>query len=52
MTAGGSRPIAMRPAVTQGLEARVEYWLPGYAVPLALAATALTAVAASASGTA
>lgn len=36
------------PAVTQGLEARVEYWLPGYAVPLALAATALTSVAASA----
>ncbi|PBA64589.1 ABC transporter permease [Mycobacterium avium] len=36
------------PAVTQGLEARVEYWLPGYAVPLALAATALTAVAAAA----
>ncbi|WP_062899285.1 FtsX-like permease family protein [Mycobacterium avium] len=35
-------------AVTQGLEARVEYWLPGYAVPLALAATALTAVAAAA----
>lgn len=36
------------PAVTQGLEARVEYWLPGYAIPLALAATALTSVAASA----
>ncbi len=36
------------PAVTQGLEARVEYWVPGYAVPLALAATALTSVAASA----
>ena len=33
------------PAVTQGLEARVEYWLPGYAIPLALAATALTSVA-------
>lgn len=43
--------IAIRrlpPAMTQGLEARVEYWLPGYAVPLALAATALTSVAASA----
>lgn len=36
------------PAVTQGLEARIEYWLPGYAVPLALAAAALTSVAASA----
>ena len=36
------------PAVTQGLEARVEYWLPGYAIPAALAATVLTAVAASA----
>jgi putative ABC transport system permease protein len=36
------------PAVTQGLEARVEYWLPGYAVPAALAATVLTSVAASA----
>ena len=27
------------PAITQGLEARVEYWLPGYAIPVALAAT-------------
>ncbi|OMC20117.1 FtsX-like permease family protein [Mycobacterium colombiense] len=36
------------PAVTQGLEARVQYWLPGYAIPLALAVTALTSVAASA----
>ncbi|WP_260745271.1 FtsX-like permease family protein [Mycobacterium sp. SMC-2] len=36
------------PAITQGLEARVEYWLPGYAIPLALAATAATSVAASA----
>jgi len=36
------------PAVTQGLEARVEYWLPGYAIPAALAATALTSVVASA----
>lgn len=35
-------------AVTQGLEARVEYWLPGYAIPLALAATVLTSVVASA----
>ncbi|MGV9802459.1 ABC transporter permease [Mycobacterium sp. NPDC003449] len=36
------------PTVTQGLEARVEYWLPGYAIPAAIAATALTSVAASA----
>jgi putative ABC transport system permease protein len=35
-------------AVTQGLEARVQYWLPGYAVPVALAATAITSVVASA----
>ncbi len=36
------------PAVTQGLEARVEYWLPGYAIPAALAVTVLTSVVASA----
>lgn len=36
------------PTVTQGLEARVEYWLPGYAIPAAVAATVLTSVAASA----
>jgi putative ABC transport system permease protein len=36
------------PAITQGLEARVEYWLPGYAMPVALAATVLTSAAASA----
>jgi putative ABC transport system permease protein len=36
------------PAITQGLEARVEYWLPGYAIPVALAATVVTAAAASA----
>jgi putative ABC transport system permease protein len=36
------------PAITQGLEARVEYWLPGYAIPAALTATVLTSVAASA----
>lgn len=36
------------PAITQGLEARVEYWLPSYAIPIALAATIATAVAASA----
>ncbi len=36
------------PAVTQGLEARVEYWLPGYAVPAALAATVIASVVASA----
>ena len=29
------------PAVTQGLEARVEYWLPTYAIPAAIAVTAL-----------
>jgi putative ABC transport system permease protein len=36
------------PAITQGLEARIEYWLPGYAIPAAVAATALTSVVASA----
>ena len=36
------------PAVTQGLEARVEYWLPGYAIPAALAATVLASMVASA----
>jgi putative ABC transport system permease protein len=36
------------PAVTQGLEARVEYWLPGYAIPVAVAATALTSMVAAA----
>jgi putative ABC transport system permease protein len=36
------------PAVTQGLEARVEYWLPGYAIPAALTATVLASVVASA----
>ncbi|MGV0744964.1 ABC transporter permease [Mycolicibacterium sp. XJ870] len=36
------------PAVTQGLEARVEYWLPGYAIPAALVATVITSVVASA----
>jgi putative ABC transport system permease protein len=36
------------PAITQGLEARIEYWLPGYAIPAAIAATALTSVVASA----
>ncbi len=35
-------------AMTQGLEARIEYWLPGYAIPAAVAATALTSVVASA----
>src|SRR5258705_536647 len=30
------------PAVTQGLEARVEYLLPGYAIPAALTATVMT----------
>ncbi|MUL85235.1 MULTISPECIES: FtsX-like permease family protein [unclassified Mycolicibacterium] len=36
------------PTVTQGLEARIEYWLPSYAIPVAVVATALTSVAASA----
>lgn len=36
------------PAVTQGLEARIEYGLPGYAIPVAVGATALTSVVASA----
>lgn len=36
------------PVITQGLEARIEYSLPGYAVPAALAATMLTSAAASA----
>ncbi|HET7665630.1 MAG TPA: FtsX-like permease family protein [Mycobacterium sp.] len=35
------------PAVTQGLEARVEYWLPDYAIPAALATTVFTSVVAS-----
>jgi putative ABC transport system permease protein len=36
------------PAVTQGLEARVEYGLPGYAIPGAVVLTALTGVVAAA----
>ncbi len=36
------------PALTQGLEARVEYWLPGYAIPAALTATVLASVVAAA----
>ena len=36
------------PAVTQGLEVRLEYSLPGFAVPAAIAATVLTSVAAAA----
>jgi putative ABC transport system permease protein len=36
------------PVLTQGLEARVEYWLPTYAIPAALATTVLTSVVASA----
>jgi len=35
-------------AMTQGLEARVEYGLPGYAIPTAVVVTALTSVVASA----
>lgn len=36
------------PAITQGLEARVEYWLPGYALPVAVAATVLSSMTAAA----
>jgi putative ABC transport system permease protein len=36
------------PALTQGLEARVEYGLPGYAIPATIAVTALTSAVASA----
>jgi putative ABC transport system permease protein len=36
------------PAITQGLEARIQYWLPGYAIPAAVASTVLAGVAASA----
>ena len=36
------------PAMTQGLEARIEYWLPSYAIPIALATTVVTSVLASA----
>jgi putative ABC transport system permease protein len=36
------------PTITQGLEARVEYWLPGYAIPASLTMTVLTSVVASA----
>lgn len=36
------------PAMTQGLEARIEYWLPSYAIPVAIVTTVLTSVVASA----
>ena len=36
------------PAVTQGLEVRLEYSLPGFAIPAAIVATVLTSVAAAA----
>ncbi|MCV7194971.1 ABC transporter permease [Mycobacterium angelicum] len=36
------------PAITQGLEARIEYGLPDYAIPVAVAVTAVTSVAAAA----
>ncbi|MGH3674333.1 MAG: FtsX-like permease family protein, partial [Mycobacterium sp.] len=36
------------PAIAQGLEARIEYWLPGYAIPAAIVATVLTSMAAAA----
>jgi putative ABC transport system permease protein len=45
---GGMAIRRLPPAITQGLEARIEYWLPGYAIPVALAATVLTSTAASA----
>ncbi|MDT5210385.1 MAG: putative transport system permease protein, partial [Mycobacterium sp.] len=35
------------PAMTQGLEARVDYWLPGYALPAAVVATVLASVVAA-----
>jgi putative ABC transport system permease protein len=43
--------IAIRrlpPVITQGLEARIEYWLPGYAIPAAVVTTALTSLVAAA----
>jgi putative ABC transport system permease protein len=45
---GDSAIGRLPPAVTQGLEARVEYWLPGYAIPVALVATVVAGVGASA----
>jgi putative ABC transport system permease protein len=36
------------PAITQGLEARIEYSLPDYAIPVAIAVTSVTSVVASA----
>jgi putative ABC transport system permease protein len=45
---GGMAIRRLPPVITQGLEARIEYWLPGYAIPVALAATVLTSAAASA----
>jgi len=39
------------PVITQGLEARVEYWLPGYAIPATLTATVLASVVAAAMAT-
>lgn len=45
---GHSAIDRLPPAVTQGLEARVEYWLPGYAIPIALIATVVAGVGASA----
>jgi putative ABC transport system permease protein len=45
----GRIAIGRLPAVlTQGLEARIEYCLPGYAIPAAIVTTALTSVVASA----
>lgn len=35
------------PAVTQGLEARLQYTLPGYSIPVAIVATVLASVAAA-----
>lgn len=36
------------PAIAQGLEARVQYWLPSYAIPAAVAAAVVTSMAAAA----
>lgn len=48
IVAGRTAIDRLPPAITQGLEARVQFFAPGYAVPAALAATVLTSAAASA----
>ncbi|MCV7429908.1 FtsX-like permease family protein [Mycobacterium montefiorense] len=45
---GRSAISQLPPAMTQGLEARIEFWLPSYAIPIAIVTTALTSVVASA----